>query len=367
MRKILFIILFILFAVTGRVFAEVLELKSKDKITCNIIEKNPRYIKIDYKGSPITYYTFEVESIDGKPVSFAEKSQKEKSKHDPGEITQFDAVTAEDYLKRGIAYGSKGNFDQAIADFNRAINVKNNFAEAYLNRGLTYMAANKPDLALADYSKALEIDPKYEEAYYIRGLSFADKGNPDRAIADYTRAIEINPEYIQAYLNRAFLNINKGNFEDAISDIGKIIAINPDVPVAYYMRGIAYTNKGNFEQAITDFSKAIKLKSDYAEAYAYRGLARAYENKIDPNSPKAFINIGPTYGNKADFEQALSDCKKAIELNPKYADAYVNRIKVCLLSQDYDLAWQDVRKLEELGYKVSPGLIEELKKASGSP
>ena len=70
---------------------------------------------------------------------------------------------------RGIAHYSRGQFDLAIADFSKALEINPKFAEASNNRGIAYYSKGRFDLAIADFNKALEINPEYAEAYYNRG------------------------------------------------------------------------------------------------------------------------------------------------------------------------------------------------------
>lgn len=60
------------------------------------------------------------------------------------------------------------------------------------------------DRAISDYDKAIEINPKDTDAYHNRGLAYYDKGQNDQAISDYDNAIEIDPKYALAYNNRGF-------------------------------------------------------------------------------------------------------------------------------------------------------------------
>jgi tetratricopeptide (TPR) repeat protein len=61
-------------------------------------------------------------------------------------------------------------------------------AIAYHRRGTAYASKKEYDQAIADYTKALEIDPKYISALNDRGLAYTSKGDYERAIADVTRA-----------------------------------------------------------------------------------------------------------------------------------------------------------------------------------
>ncbi len=345
--------------------AEIIVLKSGERIEANVIKKTPKYVVIDYKGASISYYVFEIKSINGEAIDLP------VSNSAPLDVVKVDIINAQEYLKRGALYHSKGNFDQAVSDFNKAIKTDPNYAPAYANRGLAYSGKKDITQAISDYTKALTINPRYEEAYYIRGLAYASQGNLDLASSDYTKAIEINPNYVQAYINRGLIHSNKGALEQAISDFDKVVKINPNIAAAYYLRGTAYANKGNLEQAILDYSKAIEKNPNDASFYANRALAYAYKvvsertSKIDQNSPMAYINLGGTNIDKADFKNALSDCSKAIEINPNSADAYINRLRVYIFMQEYDKAWEDAHKAEAMGAKIIPQILEDLKQASG--
>ncbi len=96
----------------------------------------------------------------------------------------------------------KGKYDDAIADYDKAIALGPNVAIAYTNRGLAYGQKREVDRAIADYTKAIAIDPNFVLAYALRGGAYYVKGEVDRAIADYTKAIALNPKDAAAYTNR---------------------------------------------------------------------------------------------------------------------------------------------------------------------
>jgi len=86
-----------------------------------------------------------------------------------------------------------------------------------------------------------------------------------------------------------------------------VIGRKPDDAIAYYNRGATYKLKGDFDRAIADFSKAIELKPDYAAAYDARGL----------------VHVA-----KGDYVQALADVTRANELVAKRAKKQVSTVTV---------------------------------------
>jgi protein O-mannosyl-transferase len=284
----------------------------------------------------------------------------------------------EAYSNRGAVYQNKGNLDQAFLDCNKAIEINPNYAGAYINRGNAHKDKGNPDQAFSDYNKAIEIAPNYAKAYNNRGNAHKAKGNLDQAILDYNKAIEIDPNLAEAYSNLGNAHKAKGNLNQAFLDYNKAIAINPDYADTYYNRGLAYQTKGNLDQAILDYNKAIEIKPDYADAYVNRGTVYQIKGnldqaildynkaiEIDPNYADVYCNRGLAYQNQGNLDQAFLDYNKAIEIDPDYAGAYVNRAMVYFKKQEYTKSREDAQRAQILGYKVSPEFLEQLRKASG--
>jgi lipoprotein NlpI len=138
-------------------------------------------------------------------------------------IAQTSAV---DYFNRGVAEKANGDFEGAIADYNRAIELDPKYAAAYSNRGNAKQAKGDLDGAIADCNRAIELDPKDAMAHKNRGVAKKSKGDLKGAIADYTRAIELDPKYAAAYFHRGIAKQAKGDLKGAIDDINGAIERN---------------------------------------------------------------------------------------------------------------------------------------------
>ena len=100
------------------------------------------------------------------------------------------AQTAEDWLNSGVAKTNRGDWQGAIADFTKVIEIYPRYAVAYYNRGLAKDYLKDYRGAIADYTKAIEYNPNYAYAYSNRGNIKGELKDHLGAINDYTKAIE---------------------------------------------------------------------------------------------------------------------------------------------------------------------------------
>jgi len=144
------------------------------------------------------------------------------------------------YLERGYGYVNKGLYNEAIAEYNKAIKNDPGFAYAYNSRGIVYKTKGEFDQAIADFNKAIELDPKLVFTYNNRGVAYGYKKQYNLAIADFTKAIELHPNYVKAYDSRGLAYYLKGDYDRAIADYQKALEIDPNYKLA----------KTNLQQAL---------------------------------------------------------------------------------------------------------------------
>jgi tetratricopeptide (TPR) repeat protein len=174
---------------------------------------------------------------------------------------------------RGIAYGELGLFDNAIADYSRAIAINPDFSDAYYNRAVAFSNLNQPDKAIADYSKAIEFEPNFAKAYYNRGNKYEYLKQWENAISDYTRALGIDPGIKAAYANRGIAYEYMKQWDKAIADCSRAIELDPNYNTAYYNRGLAYANLKQWDKAIGDYTTALEIDPNFTQAYNSREIA----------------------------------------------------------------------------------------------
>lgn len=188
---------------------------------------------------------------------------------------QIDGNQPTAYNNRGLAKFQIGDFAGAISDYTRSLELNDNEAVVYFNRG--FARFNQADYtgAIGDYTESILKAPEQTGAYFYRGEAYGRLGNYQQAAEDYTRAIQLNPQDAVAYNNRGLARYNKGDYAGAIADYTEALRLKPDDAVAYLNRGVARSAGADYQGAIEDFTQALSLNEKYASAYNYRGRARA--------------------------------------------------------------------------------------------
>ena len=153
--------------------------------------------------------------------------------------------------------------------------------------------------AVASYDRAIELKPDYHEAWSIRGIALRNLGQYEAAVASFDRALEIKPDKDEDWYDRGIALVNLGQYEAAVASFDRAIEIKPNDHLAWSIRGIALYNLGQYEAAVASFDRALEIKPDKDEAWNYKACCYALRN--DP-------------------DHALFALQRAIELDPKYRE-----------------------------------------------
>jgi len=78
-----------------------------------------------------------------------------------------------------------------------------------------------------------------------------------------------------------------------------------------------------------------------------------------------YYKMGSAYLQKREFDQAILIFNKILETNPEYAEAYISRGRGHYFRGEYDKSWEDIKKAQDLGYKIPAEFLNDLRRASG--
>ncbi|MCM1003107.1 MAG: tetratricopeptide repeat protein [Candidatus Gastranaerophilales bacterium] len=137
------------------------------------------------------------------------------------------------YLDNGIFDIQNGRFQNGIENINKSLDLKNDWEIPYFYRAVANQALENFDEAILDYTKALQLNEKMVDAYYNRAkilLSRKDIENPDinRAVSDLEKALELDPKFLDALYAMAAALKKLEKYNEAIPYLDRLLEIEPE-------------------------------------------------------------------------------------------------------------------------------------------
>jgi tetratricopeptide (TPR) repeat protein len=169
------------------------------------------------------------------------------------------------YFYRAVALQNMREFDEGLANFDKAIALKPDYAEAYFNRGITLDNMLRIDDALASYDKALALNPGYAEAYYTRGKALGIKGDLQEAEKMYVKALSLRPDLDAAWANLTDIRKYRDADHPDIKSIQTLLG-KPNVSQAsrgqlYFALAKIYDDCGLYDEAFEFYRQANQICS----------------------------------------------------------------------------------------------------------
>ena len=124
---------------------------------------------------------------------------------------------AERAYNKGTDIFRQGLFEGAVPHYTTAIQLDPNYADAYSSRGGLYSILGQYEDALQDFEKAIQLDPD-SGPYIYRGITYSELGEYQKAINDYTRLIQIDPYDAYALHMRSLAYYSLGQTANAKDD-----------------------------------------------------------------------------------------------------------------------------------------------------
>jgi TonB family protein len=230
-------------------------------------------------------------------------------------------------LHRGKVYNARGEWEQAKFNFNGALQTFNEakvkdtlmeqvLSNIYLERGVAYSRLDMYQDALADYDKAIELDA--ENACLIHGfkydLSLSEKDYPTvvSALDELIACEPSNPAYTLHY-NRGYYKIRSGEYESALLDLDTVETLSNIIYLqlgAINQKAEAYRLMGNTEKALAETQRAMDINLLHPSAYFSR--AKIYKDLGETEKACVDIEKAISYGLEGDDLIDLQNLQKEI-------------------------------------------------------
>ena len=163
-------------------------------------------------------------------------------------------------LLRGNAHYRAGQYEQALAAYDRALKLRADDPEILASRGLTFGQLARYEDALGDLKRSLELRPDHATTIYNRGLTFDYLNRHEDALADYNRALEIRPDDAATLMNRGSALTGLERYDNALADYDRSLELRPDHTMTLMNRGITLHHLGQHADAVASYTRAIELE-----------------------------------------------------------------------------------------------------------
>ncbi|MCE1255780.1 MAG: tetratricopeptide repeat protein, partial [Anaerolineae bacterium] len=245
------------------------------------------------------------------------------------------SIVLEQHLNRGMDFENKGEYDGAVGEYRRYLQLKSNnpWVCAHLAECLGVVGAISESIYW--FTEAIKLDPDYSWAYSGRATSYKTDGELPLSLRDYQKALSYLPDNVWLLDQTGEVLYLLNLFEDAIHYFNQSIGLRPDNAWSLAYRGAALAACDEHEAALLDLVQAVNLKPDYGWAHYNLGIVYAFLTRFDDAlqqfeiaqqwmSEKTGIlkARGQLYMQQAEYEKALCDYKELVRLHPKEAWVY---------------------------------------------
>ncbi len=243
-------------------------------------------------------------------------------------VRQTDLFRSYDNL--GSVYAEKGQYDSAIAAYQKGLEINPDFAELHRNLGHAYWEKGYRNEAMKEYEQAINLNPNMAQAYAELGYIYGRMNRHEEALQASRKALEIDPTQVRAHISLAFLFEKKELYEEAVREYQEVLRFEPEIADIHNYLGYAYVKLDQKDKALAEFRKALQL---------------------DPNYVDAHVNLGTVYLGTGEYEKAIAQYNAALKINPKMIQAYYN------LAVTYLRIKEPVKAIEVLkeGLRINPG------------
>ncbi len=208
---------------------------------------------------------------------------------------------------------------------------------AHNNLGIRLLRGGAVDEAIAHYNKALEIEPIYAEAHFNLGNALVRTGRHNEAVSHYEAALQLYPRFAAAHANLGALLLESGRLEEGVASLEKAVSLDPRSATAHQRLGEALIRLGRGPASIDHLKTSLQLGGNRAEAHNTLGRAFAQNGRMEeaiaefqralqnePNSTAALNNLGNVLLQLGRVDEAMEHLRRAGQIDPRNAEAHYN-------------------------------------------
>jgi tetratricopeptide (TPR) repeat protein len=256
-----------------------------------------------------------------EPPPAKEQSEEGQSEEAPN--------TKEQWLKEGNLLHNAGNYEGALAAYDRALLLDPHLSYAYLHKSHSFGRLRRYQEALFACEQALRLDPYNAYAHSTKGAALTNLRRFEEAIIACNEALRLDPYSAYAYSTKAGVLQNLGRGQEALDACNQALRLDPDDAGAHGIAGAALIGLKRHQEAWRAIERSLQLDPGDADAYVNRGQVflkfgrfqeaiTAYDQalRLDPNHFLAYMCRGIAYANLGFFRAALSSVEEGLRRDP---------------------------------------------------
>lgn len=201
----------------------------------------------------------------------------------------------------GNAFWRDGSLDQAVQEFERAIEINPDYNDALVQLGYVLCEHDNPEAALGPFQQALQLDPTQADVYFQIGEIYLGDQQWDKAGSMYRETLRIAPDAVRAYRQLGWIASRQDRQGDA---------------VRYYEQGLDIDPADSELHA--GIAAVFEASKDYSAATDHYQLALL----LNPKDIDSYLGLGRLAEAQQDREAAVSYYRQALELDPQSSEAH---------------------------------------------
>ena len=268
--------------------------------------------------------------------------------------------TVESLVLYGRAHGASGDIESAEKLFKKALQLDSTATSPRLNLAKVYL--QKKDLAKAKVylQEAISIDNKLIDAYYLLASIETRQGDRDAALAAYQDIIKVDPKQLQAIYMSGILQMDLGNMDAAQGSVDTLLSKFPGRPEGKRLSGLLLYRQGKYEEAKVALETSLKtqqhLLSYFFLGLSYYGLEQyeialnQFQKALDlnPGFERARVLVSMTLLKQKRLDDAIIEIQKVLRANPNNAYAHNILGSAYLADGKYDKGMAELESATEL-------------------
>jgi len=220
------------------------------------------------------------------------------------------------HYNKGITLNSVADYDEAVKEFEKAVQVEHGFAKGHVNLGVTYSLLGDEDKALTAFQKAVEVDPGEPEAWRNLGITYRNLQDYGKAMDAYEKLVELDPEDMSGMESLGEMYLMEEDYTKALESFTRVAEVNTEDPWLQFQMGSANFSLEQFEESAVAYQKAAALAKTAGDSDLYKNAMF--------NLSSAHLRLGNFDGAVSTLQQLLS-VEDTAEVHERLGQAYAKQ------------------------------------------